>query len=144
MDYSARIRRVAIASEFARHLHTIKFQNFKTAVVLPRSSFIVQRNYGRFANESFRQRSVRQPLESIRKRILPTELYCITLLYTIIYCHLKGSVILLHFANICGPVICNSQSNQVFCSPNIATLPSILQCSCANCNCSEQVATVTC
>ena len=93
--------------------------------------FKVQMNYGRFANESFRQRSVRQRLksirqrlESIRQRILPTGLYCITLLYTIIYCHIKGSVILLH-------LLCKH-------------LWSILQCSCANCNCSEQVATGTC
>ena len=57
-------------------------------------------DYGRFANELFRQRSVRQRLESICQRlesicqrILPTGLYCITLLYTIIYCHIKGSVI---------------------------------------------------
>ena len=49
MDYSARIRRVAIVSEFARHLHTIKFQNFKTAVVLPRSAFIVQRLWRKMA-----------------------------------------------------------------------------------------------
>ena len=43
MDYSARIRKVAIVSEFACHLHTIKFQNFKTAVVLLESAFIVRR-----------------------------------------------------------------------------------------------------
>ena len=43
IDYSARIRKVAIVSEFGRHLHTMKFQNFKTAVILLRSAFIVQR-----------------------------------------------------------------------------------------------------
>ena len=49
MDYSARIRKVAIVSEFARHLRTIKFQNFKTAVVLLRSAVIVQRLWRKMA-----------------------------------------------------------------------------------------------
>ena len=38
MDYSARIRKVAIVPEFARRLHTIIFQNFKTACCLIFSS----------------------------------------------------------------------------------------------------------
>ena len=114
-------------------------------------------NYGRFANKSFCQRSVRQRLESIhqhlesiRQCILPTELYCITLLYTIIYCHIKGSVILLHllckhlwschFA-ICSQIRCSVppilQHCRQYCNVHalIVIAPSKLQLELASSNC---------